>query len=215
MKNWRGLWLADDEHHLPQLMAATGETNDGMPTYQLHKYQRVMTLVRPERRRAVDIGAHVGLWSRNMCLDFAAVDAFEPVEEYRLCWKANMRGRPHCTLHSIALGAKHQNVAMYARPGMTVDTHVVPGDDVIMRPLDRFGLIDVDLIKIDVEGYEVAVICGAERTIRDYKPAMVVEQKAGLATRYGFGPLAAVELLQTWGATLRCEMQGDYFLSWD
>lgn len=221
---WRGVWLPENEHHLQQLMARQDVRREGLPTYQLRKYQRVMKLVRNSRRLAVDAGAHAGLWSQNMAIDFDNVIAFEPVPEYAICWKRNLEGRENAVLHRAALGAKRGTVSLTASQGISVDTFIADGavdaEIVVahnrpMKPLDSYKLADVDLIKIDTEGYEHPIIKGAEQTIRTWKPAIIVEQKPGKAQRYGLGEIEAVELLQSWGATLQCELQGDYILSWD
>ena len=41
--------------------------------------------------------------------------------------------------------------------------------------LDNFKIKDVKLIKIDVEGYEINVLKGAEKTIKKYKPDLFIE----------------------------------------
>jgi FkbM family methyltransferase len=46
---------------------------------------------------------------------------------------------------------------------------------VVIAKLDDFDIKDVKLIKIDVEGYEVEVLKGAEQTIRTYKPDLFIE----------------------------------------
>jgi FkbM family methyltransferase len=218
---WRGLWLPEDEHHLPQIMSSPGATTrKGFPTYQIQKFRHVMKWVR-NRRLAVDVGAHAGLWSRHMAHDFRDVAAFEPVPGYAECWRRNMAEHPNATLHTIALGAERNTVSLAATPGLTVDTYIVPdGDDGVvasgrsMEPLDSLRLKEVDLLKIDCEGYEAFVIRGGEHTIRHWKPAIIVEQKPGKAQRYGLAETQAVAILQKWGAVLREELAGDYILSW-
>ena len=39
---------------------------------------------------ALDIGAHVGIWSRRLAEKFKTVVAFEPVPSHIECWKKNM-----------------------------------------------------------------------------------------------------------------------------
>jgi FkbM family methyltransferase len=58
---------------------------------------------------------------------------------------------------------------------------------VAARPLDALGLGPVGLIKIDVEGHELAVIEGARRTLARDRPALVVE----IEERHSGVPLAA------------------------
>jgi hypothetical protein len=75
-------------------------------------------------------------------------------------------------------------------------------------------LTGVDLIKIDVEGYEYFVIKGGEKTILENKPAIIVEQKTGFGGRYGISDKSAVDHLESLGAVVRKELAGDYILSW-
>ena len=39
---------------------------------------------------ALDIGAHVGIWSMRLAEKFKRVHAFEPVPKHIECWKQNM-----------------------------------------------------------------------------------------------------------------------------
>src|SRR3546814_1391783 len=70
-------------------MSQVKQRRNGLLAYQLHKYLKAMTFVK-ERRRAIDIGAHVGLWSFQMVHDFRQVEAFEPMPVHRECWEKNM-----------------------------------------------------------------------------------------------------------------------------
>jgi hypothetical protein len=51
--------------------------------------------------------------------------------------------------------------------------------DIPSKRLDDFGLNDVDMIKIDVEGWEFEVLKGAEQTIRRCQPILMVEYTHG------------------------------------
>lgn len=52
--------------------------------------------------------------------------------------------------------------------------------------LDSFSLVDVDIIKIDVEGYELPVIIGGEHTITRDRPVVQVEMVETQARRFGY-----------------------------
>jgi FkbM family methyltransferase len=49
------------------------------------------------------------------------------------------------------------------------------GDPVEARTIDSFGFSNVSVIKIDVEGHEAQVLKGAEETIKDFHPVILVE----------------------------------------
>lgn len=221
MQEQLGWFFPDGEKHLPEWMAKVNQRRDGVLQYQFAKYQAALKHVR-HRRLAVDVGGHVGQWSRNMAADFDAVHAFEPVPAYAECWARNMAGRDNATLHPVALGEHAGAVSLKCgTPGSHGDTFVVPraeanmATDVEMRTLDSLGLAAVDFLKVDCEGYEIFVLRGAEQTIMRHRPCIIVEQKPGKANLYGLGETDAVTLLKSWGAKVRQVLAGDYILTWD
>lgn len=213
MKEIRGIWFPDgDTHFAGQL--AHNPLVAGRGTYQYRKYQAALPHVRG-RIHAVDVGAHVGLWSRVMALDFEKVTAFEPVADHIACFERNIPDQ-RVQLHAVALAEKAGELRF--APVADNSGNAAVGDDgeaVKARTLDSFRLRDVDLVKIDVEGFEVPVIIGGEKTLKREKPAIIVEQKPnGNAERYGRGQLDAVELLKSWGAVVVHEIGGDFLLVW-
>lgn len=68
--------------------------------------------------------------------------------------------------------------------------------DVAVTTLDRVvdarGLARLDLIKVDVEGAEPAVLAGAERTLRRFRPAVMLEIEARHLARFRTDPAAVV-----------------------
>ena len=82
-KQVRGIWLPETEEHLiPHI--ERGPEFAGAGTYQLHKFQAAFPYIK-NFRHAVDIGAHVGLWSRILARCFTRLTAFEPIENHRAC----------------------------------------------------------------------------------------------------------------------------------
>ncbi|TCN30338.1 FkbM family methyltransferase [Sinorhizobium americanum] len=213
MKEIRGIWFPDgDTHFVAQL--AHNPLVDGRGTYQFRKYQAALPHV-SERRHAVDIGAHVGLWSRVMAIDFAKVTAFEPFAEHVACFERNIAA-DHVKLHALALAEKSGELRLAPAGGNSGNAAIGDeGEAVKARTLDSFRLKDVDLVKIDVEGFEVPVILGGEKTLKRERPAIIVEQKPnGSAERYGRKTLDAVDLLKSWGAEVVFEIGGDFLLVW-
>lgn len=221
MQEQLGWYFPDGEKHLPEWMARVNQRRGGLLQYQLGKYNAALKFVR-QRRLAIDVGAHIGQWSKNMASDFEIVHAFEPVSDYGCCWQANLPAVANATLHPVALGEAQGIVSLKCgTPGSHGDTFIAQRDeanaakDVALKPLDWFDLANVDFIKVDCEGYELFVVKGGEKTIRRDRPCIIVEQKPGKAQSYGLGETDAVTLLKSWGAKVRAVLSGDYILSWD
>lgn len=214
MLQHKEIWLPDGEEHLLG-MIASGPLVDGKGTYQYQKYKAVMA-VTPNRRRAVDIGAHVGLWSMHFTRDFQQVEAFEPVAEHRECFKKNVTRANH-NLWGFACGDHEGLVTMHRSPKSSGDTWVEPSGaagGVQLTTVDFFGFQDVDLIKLDCEGYEYYALRGAEETIKRCRPTIIVEQKPGRAEKYGLQRTQAVPYLERLGMKRHTEISGDFILVW-
>jgi len=217
-----GWFLPDGEAHLPEWMRQTNDLADGRQRYQGKKQALALEWCK-QFRVAVDVGAHVGLWSYYLAKQFREVHAFEPVAAHRECFLANRIGG-NVVLHDCALGETAGSVSMKTSPTSSGDTSVAehsmlakvggPGD-IAMRRLDEFDLQEVDFVKIDCEGYELFVLRGAEDTLKRCKPCVIVEQKPGHAQNFGLPETEAVAYLQSLGAVLRKEISGDFILSWD
>jgi FkbM family methyltransferase len=212
-----GVWLPDTEQHFVEMMLHNKKRTrvvDGKHTYQYHKLEAAMAFVPPERRRvAVDIGAHVGLWSMWLVKLFGHVHAFEPVAHHAVLFAWNVPAA-NVTLHRVALGERAGAVSLTVPPEQTGNAHVAGDGEVPMLRLDSLRLARVDFLKIDVEGYELPVLRGAEQTLRRCKPIMVVEQKGNDAKFYGQPRNAAAGWLKTLGARDLQTISGDHIMGW-
>lgn len=212
MKQHQGIWLPDHERHMIEWMDRNGEIVDGRGTYQIKKLRKALEFVK-EWRVAVDVGAHVGFWSMHLAAKFGALHAFEPVNDHRECFGRNVRG---ANLYSVALGAAPGRCAMSVPTGSSGGTHISGSGEIEIRTLDSYELHFVDFIKIDCEGYELAVVQGAAETLKRCRPAVIVEQKPHiLAKNFGTKGAPAVEFLTELGAKVRAVLSGDYILTWD
>jgi FkbM family methyltransferase len=210
--------LPNGETHLQEWMTVVGQRVEGRLTYQYHKYSAAMKFC-GQRRRAVDAGAHVGLWSYWMAGDFQKLEAFEPIKEHQECWTCNMMGRRgQATLHKMGLGAKPGMASFSADEISSGSTFLDPKketDKVLIGTLDGFKWEDVDFLKIDVEGTELDVIQGGLETIRRCRPLIVVEQKGNEVTHYGRKRNEAVAFLTKLGMKpLRPALSDDWIMGW-
>jgi len=231
MEQINGIHLPAGEDHLVMMIRDHSPVVAGRGTYQYHKYQELLRWADDRRRTFIDVGAHVGLWSRVACIDFDHVQAFEPVVEHRECFDLNLEGFANWTMHAIALGAEDKQLVELAcyTPGSSGDTQVVEGEPqhgeaiprgaCAMVPLDSIAFENVDAIKLDCEGYELMVLQGARETLTRHRPALIIEQKTnhGHAERYGYEPGGACDFVVGLGLGYRVRkaLQEDYFLSVD
>jgi len=221
MIQYKGIWLPDGEEHYQMVMDSPKSPEiNGMGTYQYRKL--VKTLGRTNSwRTAIDIGANIGFWSMHLVKRFQFLHAFEPAALFRECFMRNLPNDPNFELHPYALGDEEFKWPLVTGKwsGNTyLDFDHDPEDDdvekVQVKTLDSFGIEDVDMIKIDCEGYELAVIKGGEETISKYRPTIIVEQKEGWPTKHGFPELGAVHHLEEMGMKLLLEFSGDYIMGW-
>jgi FkbM family methyltransferase len=136
---------------------------------------------------ALDVGAHIGTHTLTMSRlvgPAGRVYAFEPVRKsYReLRRNLELNGVSNVVPLRYALGRGspsviEMNPILEGEEGGTAVGH--GGDRVELRTLDSFGFEGVSLIKIDVEGFELPVLDGAEDTIRRNRPVLVVEIAGG------------------------------------
>lgn len=163
--------------------------------YYLGTYEagvlKVLKMLCGEDSILIDVGANIGAITLSMATiaHKGKVLAFEPlpgiVDNLRENIKLNKLS--NIDVLPIALGPKSGAVTM--RPDLTergsstllkdqhLDHTFGKPVSVAVRQLDEFtkDLPHVDLIKLDVEGYELGVLLGAVKTIEQHKPALILE----------------------------------------
>jgi FkbM family methyltransferase len=215
MREFYGWHFPDIESHFPQMLKKSVDRG-GPAEYQWLVRKRSIELCL-NRGRALDIGANVGLWSRDLVNHFDHVIAFEPVEIFRQCLQKNVTAN-NLEIKDVALGDQETQASMIITPGNTGHSHLDPtsfgsGNIKVVR-LDSLELVDVDYIKIDCEGYEYRILQGAQKTIQTCRPIIVVEQKPHDAYSDQYGQFAAVDLLQQWGMRKLDQVKDDWILGW-
>jgi len=170
------IWIPDDDDWV-----------DWSGDYEQDQFNDVMTLI-SKWDVALDVGAHVGIWSMRLAEKFKRVIAFEPVPKHIECWKQNMSKfiSEHSewgnitVLNEIALsdvsGTDMMKVPNVTNSGMASLDHTqregrwlqpewddFPKVNVEVRPLDSFEFDRIDFMKIDVN------------TIKKHKPIIYIE----------------------------------------
>ena len=216
MREHYGWQFPDLETHLPKMLKKS--VDKGLPAeYQIAVRRRSIELCN-NRDVALDIGANVGLWSRDLVKSFSRVIAFEPVAVFRECLETNVKG-DNFEVRPIALGDQDTMGTMIITEDNSGHSHLDPntmgaGDVQVVR-LDNLNLHDINYIKIDCEGYEYRILQGAEQTIRRCRPIMVIEQKPHDAYSKDYGQFAAISLLESWGMIKLDQIRDDWIMGWN
>lgn len=137
---------------------------------------------------ALDIGANKGVYTHTLSKLCRAVQAFEPHPKmYPLLTRALPA---NATAHHVALsdtdGTAELVIPSYNKAGFTNQGASLDPNKknapfgfetvaVQTRTLDSYNFTNVGFIKIDVEGFEAAVVRGALGTIRREKPVLMIE----------------------------------------
>jgi len=137
----------------------------------------------------VDIGGNIGYYAMleaRMVGPTGAVIAIEPMPKNseRLCQNVQANGYQNIRIHKLAIGDRNGTARMYISeksnwhslypPTSSKGEMQVPVStlDSLLKPYD---LPSVDLVRMDLEGYEVVVIEGMKRTLEKYGPRLLVE----------------------------------------
>lgn len=129
-----------------------------------------------------NIGVHTVLLSR-LVGPSGQIHAFEPQRSIFqiLCGNLALNNRQNVVAKQIGLGDKQETLRI-SPPGIDAAANFggvtlkSEGDEAIdVVTVDLLGLTRLDLIKIDVEGMENAVLKGSAETVRRLRPVIYVE----------------------------------------
>ena len=211
-----GWFFADQDTHFSHMIEKNIKKG-GPAAYQEPVRKKSLEFV-SDYGVAVDIGANVGLWSRDLAIKFARVIAIEPVVEFQECLRRNVP-MENIEIWPFALGTEDTTIDMIITEGNTGHSHInkdsVGSGKVEMKRLDSLDFDRIDYMKIDCEGYEMQILKGGENTLRTHQPIIVVEQKlhtdTGITKETQYG---CVDLLKSWGARELGRVRNDCILGW-
>lgn len=126
---------------------------------------------------AVQAGGNMGVWPKQLAERFTTVYTFEPDPLNFRCLCENVRNE-RVFKFNAGLGLRNHPVGM-ARTD-NCGAHKIAGHGAIpMLTIDDLCLwsAGVDFIQLDVEGYECRALQGADRTIAECHPVIMIEDK--------------------------------------
>jgi FkbM family methyltransferase len=138
----------------------------------------------PRKRVMIDIGANIGIFARPSAERFEHVICFEPVFKNFEVLQKNLETYSNVELHNLGLSDRDQTATFEFQTLKCGHTKQV--EEFVPNPefeqhtgelttLDRFNFESVDWIKIDVEGFENAVLDGSRDTIKRNRPWLLIE----------------------------------------
>jgi len=153
-----GFWVPSNDIHIEQW-------RQGQPFTQkncLDKFLKYCNSQNKKFKTVLDIGAWCGTWSKAMEKYCNNIIAFEPDKVNFECLMKNCT--INCNARREAVGAKTGTISL-TKDNFTQAKRVEENGSVPMHSIDYFNYKDVEMIKIDVEGYEMEVLKGAHKTI--------------------------------------------------
>ena len=167
----------------------------GMETFLAGTYERNHLLILERVAKAlqqyktevtfVDVGANIGVHTRFLSKSVGRVLSFEPNHEVLPILEYNTSDLKNVTIHALAL-SNHVGTAALSR------SHTWNKGTASLEQPNSEGAVEVetatldtwlapngsvDLIKLDVEGHELAVLTGAVATLSRCRPIVALEQR--------------------------------------
>lgn len=170
--------------------------------WESHILELIYKYIKPNTE-IIDIGANIGTHSVGIINYFKShlsmnttLIAFEPQKiMYDLLCHNVKQSNPNINTKLYNVGLSDKNCIIYNivpdykntdNPGgyglefNDTPTNNPREEKIAIQTLDSLNLSNVSFIKIDVEGHENQVIKGAEQTIKQSKPVMIVEILGGI-----------------------------------
>ena len=163
----------------------------------------------------LDVGAHIGWYSINFAKRFpiSKIYAFEPIEYTFEFLKRNIEKNhlSNVILLNFGLSSKEEERALYYFKGGSAIASI---ENLIshqnakkitcrFRSLDailaELGMKSIAFIKCDVEGAELFMLQGAQKTIDEFKPIILIELYEEWCNKCGYSSKDVIDFLASMG----------------
>ena len=159
-------WVPSNDVHIEQWKA-------GQPFTQNKCLLKFLDYCKSQSKKfktVIDIGAWCGTWAKAMEPYAKKIVAFEPDTTHFECLQRNCT--VNCDPRKEAVGSELKGISL-TEDDFTQAKRIDKDGPIRMITLDHLNYQDVDLIKIDVEGYEMEVLKGAEKTLESVQYLMI------------------------------------------
>ena len=158
----------------------------GFKVYTDHAERRLLKTILSAGDVVVDAGANIGVYSEFLARRVGPtglVNSFEPSPENFERLQCATRKLSNVRVCQAAVGERSGRSTLYLSDKLNVDhrTYMTEGDSRSGVPIDIVALDDyfkpgqrVDLIKMDIQGYELHALRGANRVLEDNSTAKLL-----------------------------------------
>ena len=159
-------WVPSNDIHIEDWKAGKPFTQNKC----LNRFLEYLRTTKQYMNTVIDVGAWCGTWSKAIEPFAKKVIAFEPDSVHFECLQRNCV--VNCDARMEAVGSEIKQISL-TEDNFTQAKRIEKQGDINMTTLDKLQIKDVDMIKIDVEGYEMEVLKGAEKTLDSVKYLMI------------------------------------------
>lgn len=184
MKSFGNYYWPDEDNISPPLVLAEVER---LPQYLRHV---------KSFRTCIQAGGNCGVFAQALASSFQTIITVEPDPQNMECLRRNATAG-NIVAHHAALGDAPGYMQTFRQPtqennfGATMVQRSETGVPTLI--IDDAGLNSVDFIMLDIEGFELQAMRGAEQTILRCRPVIAAEVK-GLGKVHGY----TNEMLHDW-----------------
>ena len=164
-----------------------------------------------QHRVILQAGGNVGFYVKKYSEIFDQVYTFEPEPLSFFCLNLNVTNT-NVYKYQACLGDTHECVNLFnacETPLGHGGSHVIGSGLTPTIMIDDLNLPILDLIHLDIEGYEKKALTGGIQTIKRCKPVIVLENYAPWLARYGTNIDEIEQLLTSLEYNFIDEVQGD------
>ena len=138
----------------------------------------------PDGGTALDIGAHVGIWSRQLTEKFDNVYAWEPVESSCECLRVNV---PNVTIFPFAAASKQGHGFVEPDIEGNYGGYFLSdkGEKVLIKVIDDFDFQNITFIQMHIKGNEFDALLGCKKTIELNRPTIVYQAYEHQLEKFG------------------------------
>lgn len=168
----------------------------------------------PSNSVILDVGAFRGGYSLAVSSYFpiSKIYCFEPIKKSYDKLVINIaRNKKEAQIFPYCSAISENECEIYMTNNLSTGNHIISEKSIISSQIEKIPATTLDsfiiknhienvhFIKCDVEGYELAVVTGANSLIQNFKPIIYMEIQKEWAIRYGYKPVDLISKMRNFG----------------